>query len=296
MHFPRKVIGACTVLIMALGLSACGGEPKGGVNSFDLNSITADPEIVAMVPGANRESLSVALEIPYPPSVFFDSKNQPVGYEVDVLNALAKVMGVKSVKINNVDFDNILKEVGKGTYDLGASALTVNKERMKTLNMVSYVQLGFLYGTQKGNPRNFDHVAPCGFKVGVAAETDQENYLQSVSQQCLSEGKPAVDIVSDKDQDKLINQVNDGSLDAILAESATVKYAETNHDKFVAAGESFMMAPQGIVTSKTNPALAKAVAAGMQKLIDKGIMKKVLKPWGLDSFVLNYATLNPPLV
>lgn len=249
-----------------------------------------------MVPAENRETLSVALEIPYPPSVFFDNNNQPVGYEVDVLNALAKVMGVKSVKINNVPFDDLLKEVGEGTHDLGASALTVKKERMSTLNMVSYIQLGFLYGAQKGNPKNFDHVSPCGFKVGVATDTDQAKYLEEASQQCTDEGKPGVDIVFDEDQDKMIDQVNSGSLDAILAESATVKYAETNHDNFAAVGESFMMAPHGIVASKNNTQLAQAVEAGIQKLMDKGILKKVLKPWGLNSFVLNYATLNPPLV
>lgn len=249
-----------------------------------------------MLPAEHREEIAIALEIPYPPSVFLDDNNQTVGYEVDVLNALAKIMGVKSVKINNVPFDDLLKQVAEGTHDLGASALTVKKERMVNLNMVSYIQLGFLYGVQKENPKSFNHVAPCGFKVGVATDTDQANYLKEAHQQCLAEGKPGVDIVFDEDQDKMINQVNDGSLDAVLAESATVKYAETNHDNFEAVGESFMMAPHAIVTSKANTALAQAVEAGMQKLMDKGVLKKVLKPWGLNSFVLNYATLNPPLV
>lgn len=291
-----RLVGAACVAMTAVALSSCALAGKSGaMQSYDFNSIKPDPVIAAMVPQANRDTLRVAMDIPYSPAEFFDDNNQPVGYEVDVLKALSKLMGVSELKIADEEFDAIIPKVNDGTYDIGMASMTLNKTRMAQNNMVAYIKSGYIYGTQAGNPNNFDPANSCGLKVATQADTTQAETLQAASDSCVKAGKPAIQIVSDADQDKLVQQVADGTLDAIIGESPIMAYAESRNPKFATIGEAFQVAPQGPVTAKDNPELAKAIQAGLQKMMDTGMLKDVLAPWGEEFIALNYATLNPPI-
>lgn len=294
MKFARSILTFVCALSLLVPLSSC-AKSSGDVESYDIAKIREDAEVSALVPAENREVLRVASYMPYSPAEFYDEKNQPVGYEIDLVRALAKIMGIKNVEITGVEFDDIFPEIEKGTYDLAASALTITKERLANSNMISYITSGYIYATKKGNPKNFDYGKPCGFKIATEANSSQEELLQDLSETCKTNGASPIEIVADKNQDKLIEQVAAGSIDAIIGESVIIKYAETKNENFASTGESFQMAPQGMVVAKGNDALAKAVQAGLQKLMDEGLMDKVLSPWGVESFALNYATLNPPI-
>lgn len=292
----KKISAATGAALLAATLASCSGSTSSaGVKSYNFDSIKADPEIVAMVPQANRDTLRVAMDIPYSPAEFFDSNNQPIGYEVDVLKALSKLMGVSELKISDEDFDAIIPKINDGTYDIGVASMTVNKSRMAQTNMVTYIQAGYIYGTQAGNPNNFDPANACGLKVAAQADTTQAETLQATSDSCVKAGKPAIQIVAEADQDKLVKQVADGTLDAIIGESPIMAYAESRNPKFATIGEAFQVAPQGPAIAKDNIELAKAIQAGLQKMMDTGMLKDVLAPWGEEFIALNYATLNPPI-
>ncbi len=292
----KKISAATGAALLAATLASCSGSnSSAGVKSYNFDSIKPDSEIVAMVPQANRDTLRVAMDIPYSPAEFFDSNNQPIGYEVDVLKALSKLMGVSELKISDEDFDAIIPKVNDGTYDIGMASMTLNKTRMDQTNMVAYIKAGYIYGTQAGNSKNFDPANPCGLKVAAQADTTQAETLQASSESCVKAGKPAIQIVADADQDKLVEQVAAGTLDAIIGESPILAYAESRNPKFATIGEAFQVAPQGPATAKDNPELAKAIQAGLQKMMDTGMLKDVLAPWGEEFIALNYATMNPPI-
>lgn len=292
----KKISAVTGAALLAATLASCSGSnSSAGVKSYNFDSIKPDAEIVAMVPQANRDTLRVAMDIPYSPAEFFDSNNQPIGYEVDILKALSKLMGVSELKISDEDFDAIIPKVNDGTYDIGMASMTLNKTRMDQTNMVAYIKAGYIYGTQAGNSKNFDPANPCGLKVAAQADTTQAETLQASSESCVKAGKPAIQIVADADQDKLVEQVAAGTLDAIIGESPILAYAESRNPKFATIGEAFQVAPQGPATAKDNPELAKAIQAGLQKMMDTGMLKDVLAPWGEEFIALNYATMNPPI-
>ena len=296
MKFTMRLVGAACVAMTAVALSSCAlaGKP-GAMQSYDFNSIKPDPVIAAMVPQANRDTLRVAMELHYSPAEFLDDANQPVGYEVDVLKALAKVMGIKEVQFIDEDFDSIIPKVNEGTDDLGMAALTLNKERLRQGNMVSYVEAGYSYATQRDNPKDFDPVSPCGFTVAAQSDTTQADTLQAASDQCVLIGKSPVTIITEPDQDKLISQVDQGSIDAIIGETPILAYNQAKYQNFEMFGEPFETAPQGPFIAKDNAELAKAVRAGLQKMMDTGMLADVLSPWGEETIALHYATLNPPI-
>lgn len=290
-----RIASALSAAVLCFSISGCAKTSTTDVSSYDISKIHEDSEVSALVPAQYREVLKVASYMPYSPAEFYNEKNEAVGYEIDLVHALAKVMGIKRVEITGVEFDDIFPGLENGTYDFAASALTITKERLSKSNMIAYINSGYIYGTQKGNPKNFDYGNPCGTKIATEANSSQEELLQDLSQTCIKNQANPIEIVADKDQDSLINQVASGSIDAIIGESAIIKYAETKNQNFASLGESFQRAPQGMVVAKNNEALAKATQAALQKLIDQGQLEKVLAPWGVESFALHYATLNPPI-
>lgn len=296
MKSAMKLVAAVCAAAVAVTVSSCTLAGKSGaIQSYDFDSIKPDPVIAAMVPAANRDSLRVAMELHYSPAEFLDDAKQPVGYEVDVIKALAKLMGIKEVQFVDEDFDSIIPKVNEGTDDLGMAALTLNKERMRQGNMVSYVEAGYSYATQRDNPKNFDAVSPCGFTVAVQSDTTQAETLQAASDECVSIGKSPVTIIAEADQDKLISQVAQGSIDAIIGETPILAYNQEKYKNFAMVGEAFETAPQGPFIAKNNLELAKAVRAGLQKMMDTGMLADVLSPWGEEPIALHYATLNPPI-
>lgn len=297
MTIIKKCGAAAAAGALAFALAACTGSSgkSAAVQSYDFDSISADESIAAMVPEKYRDTLKVASDIPYSPAEFFDDDKQAAGYEIDVLKAMAKVMGIKNVEVSDEEFDAIIPKLNDGTYDVSFSSMTLNRGRMQEVNMVAYIQAGFIFGTQKGNPKNFDPISPCGFKVATQADTTQADYIAAVSASCKEMGKKPVAIVADSNQDALMPKVIDGSIDAIIGESPMLAYAQNTNEKFEVVGETFQVAPQGPVTAKNNPELAKAIQAALQKMMDTGLLTEVLAPWGEESIALHYATLNPPI-
>ena len=80
---------------------------------------------------ADQKELRMACESTYAPFVFFDTDaRQPVGFEIDLLNYVAKEMGRKLV-VTNMGFDAIIPSLLSGINDIGASSFTITEERAK---------------------------------------------------------------------------------------------------------------------------------------------------------------------
>ena len=88
--------------------------------------------------GAKEETsgetvFTVASSCDYPPLEYIDDNGNMVGYEIDLLNEIAKVTGVK-FEIYNVAFDGIIAGIQGGQYDIGASGFTVTEDRAQVVN------------------------------------------------------------------------------------------------------------------------------------------------------------------
>ncbi len=79
----------------------------------------------------DQKVLRMACESTYAPFVFFDTETrQPVGFEIDLLEYVAKEMGRK-LEVTNMGFDAIIPSILSGISDIGASSFTITPERAK---------------------------------------------------------------------------------------------------------------------------------------------------------------------
>jgi ABC-type amino acid transport substrate-binding protein len=112
-------ISVTFILAVALILAGCsggGGGDQGGGGSDQ----------------GGGEQITVASDIAYPPFEF--TKNgQPVGFDIDLMNEVAKRADLQ-VEYKNVTFDGIIPGLGNNLYDASISAMTITEEREKQID------------------------------------------------------------------------------------------------------------------------------------------------------------------
>lgn len=81
----------------------------------------------------NRGSLKVGLNPTYMPLEMTNKKGEIIGFEVDILKAMAKAMGVK-LEIVSISYDGLIPSLLTGKFDLIASGMTINQQRNLKVN------------------------------------------------------------------------------------------------------------------------------------------------------------------
>ena len=150
------LVGA--LLVLTLLLAACGSTTTttttpGGTPTLDLK-----------VPGV----LTVGSDTTYPPQEYIDTTaNKAVGFDVDLITAVAKNMGLQ-VNVVTTKFDTIIDDLVNKRFDVVISAVSITPERQKKVDFVPYFNAGESLLVQAGNPKNIKGLSDlCGQSVGV---------------------------------------------------------------------------------------------------------------------------------
>ena len=208
-------------------------------------------EIANLLPDTIRQAgtMVVGTDTTSPPSEYKDSNGKIVGFDVDLFNAVAAVLGV-TADYRESPFDKIIPSVQGGTYDVGMSSFTDNKEREQLVDFVDYFQAGSLWAQRAGSP--VDPNNACGKKVSVQTGTVQDdNELPAMNNACTKAGKPPIEVLRFEGQDEATEAVRNGRVDAMTADYPVTAYAVKNSGgKLAAAGELFKTAPYGWVVAK----------------------------------------------
>lgn len=292
-------LGACSD--PATGSSSDSGSQSSStskITPFDVTTIPASDEVAKMVPAAvkDRGVLRNGASTDYEPAEFLaDDGQTPLGYEIDITRALARVMDLKEGTTETAVFDTILPALGT-KFDIGASSFTITPERLDSVNLVSYIEVGSQYAVAKGNPKKFDPANPCGTTIGVQNGTFQQDYAQELSDACEKKGEKKIEVMPLDLQTDISTKVIGGQYDATLADSPVIGNAVVKSGgQLEQVGDSIESAPQGIAVAKDDEELAKAVQAAMQYLIDNGYLEKILAAYGSQDAALKTAELNPAL-
>jgi polar amino acid transport system substrate-binding protein len=287
-------------------LAACGGKTTETENKkTDVTALSKDDALAAKVPDNIRQKgeLVVATDATYAPNEFSNDGGKTfVGMDIDLGNAIGKVLGLK-VTFVNATFDGILAGVQAGKYDLGMSSFTDRKDREEIVDFVNYFRAGTSIAVKKGNPLGIQSQADlCGKKVAAERGTIQldtvtkdkdEDGNPTLRGQCLKDGKPAPVAVPEPDQNGVNAALIAGRADAFIADSPIVEYQVKQTDgEVVQGGETTDVAPYGIAVPKNAGTLKDAVQGAVQKLIDDGHYAKILETWGLRNGAIDKATIN----
>jgi polar amino acid transport system substrate-binding protein len=213
-----------------------------------------------------------------------------VGFDVDLMNAVASALGLKAEYYLS-EFAKIIPSIQGGTYNVGMSSFTDTKEREQSVDFVTYFSAGILWAQRPDNP--VDPNNACGKKVAVQATTTEEvDELPAKSRACTDAGKPAIDILKFDFQDAATNAVVLGQTDAMSADSPVTAYAiKQSNGKIEPAGQLFDAAPYGWAVEKGSP-LAQSLQKALEHLIQTGQYQKILTNWGVESGAIGTPVIN----
>ncbi len=295
-----KYLAASSIAVLSTSLvAACGGgssSPSAGGSASASASVKADSALAAKVPASVKQDgvISVGSDATYAPSEFLATDNKTVvGFDVDLFNAVAAKLGLKA-QFQNAKFDSIIPGVVSGKYELGVSSFTINAEREKQVNMVSYFSAGTQWFTRKGNPDKVDPNNACGLAIAVQTNTVQFDDLTARSKKCTAAGKPAIKIDSYQGQDTATAAIASGKDAAGLADSPVGAYAvKQTHGQLQLLGAIYDSAPYGYAVPKAQTQFAQAIASAVDSLIKDGTYVKILQKWGVQQGAVTKAEVNP---
>src|SRR5690349_19783690 len=278
----------------ALVLSGCSSKSEEAGPTTAPSTVNAEKvdAIANTVPEAIKSSgkLIVGVNIPYAPNEFKDPSGKIVGFDVDLMNAIAATLGLKA-EYREADFAKIIPSIQGGTFNVGMSSFTDTKEREQSVDFVTYFSAGTQWAQRPDNP--IDPNDACGKRVAVQATPFQEtDELPAKSKACTDAGKPAIAITPFDGQDAATNAVVLGQADAMSADSPVTAYAiKQSNGKLEAAGEIFDAAPYGWPVAKGS-ALAQSLQQALEHLIENGEYERISTDWGVEAGMIDKPVIN----
>lgn len=285
--------------VSSLLLAACGGGSSTTTTSGASGTPatpTKDAALAALVPSSisSDGTITVGTDTTYAPNEFLAADGKTVtGFDIELFTAVAAKLGLKAHYVST-PFPTLINAVLSGKYEIGVSSFTVNAEREKTVDMVSYFSAGTQWATQKGNPAGIQPDQACGKRVAVQKGTVQVDDVTARSKRCTADGKPGITIDQYQGQDQATASVVSGKDDAMLADSPIGAYAvKQAGGKLETLGPIYQAAPYGYVIKKGQGAFARAVSAAVDQLIKDGTYLEILKKWGVQQGAVTGSQLNP---
>jgi ABC-type amino acid transport substrate-binding protein/predicted Ser/Thr protein kinase len=296
-------IAAAVVLVAAVGTfgvlqwrGSRGGDTRPA--SVAESSATPAPvtgavqEIAATVPEDIRKTgrLVIGVNVPYAPNEFKNSSGEIVGFDVDLMNAVAKTLGL-TPDYRETAFESIMPSVSSGSFNAGMSSFTDTKEREADVDFVTYFQAGTLWAQRAGS--TVDPDAACGLKIGVTYASIQETEeVPAKSDQCVAAGVSPIDKVVYTRQDDLTAALIAGEVEAMAADSPVTGFAvKLSGGQLAPAGEIFDTAPYGWPVAKGS-GLAESLRQALEHLMQTGEYKTIATMWGVEKGMIDKPVIN----
>ncbi|MGE4584044.1 MAG: basic amino acid ABC transporter substrate-binding protein [Sphaerochaeta sp.] len=221
----------------------------------------------------------------WPPLEFVDENGEIVGFEIDLVNEIAKTSNV-SITIRNVAWEGIFAGLANGAYDAVASGVSVTEERKKTMAfstpimVITQAILAPISNTSLSNTASLN-----GKTVGVQLGTTGHIFLEDFMKQNPSF---KVTIKAYDEVGFAIEDMLNGNLDGVVTDSVIASdYVLSNPNyanKLKVAGTASDLGqpePIAIAMLKDNTALLSLVNDSLAKIQASGKMDELKKKWNI---------------
>jgi ABC-type amino acid transport substrate-binding protein len=216
--------------------------------------------------------ITVATNANYPPFNSINEKTgQIVGFDIDLMNAIAKKEGLK-VEYVKVDLEPLLQGMAQGKYDAAISALSITAERrQEMLFSTPYFVAGQVVTVRQDDTSITGKDSLTGKIVGV--ETGSTG-AASISQM------PDITIKDYADLTSAWNDLLNGTIDAIVSDNTiALEYVSRNPDKLKIVGTPFSQEDYAIAVAQNNPELLQKINAGLNAVKSEGLLEELYGKW-----------------
>ena len=266
----RGLFPAALVLAVAVALVLLAGCGAGTNESFKGSSGGGDETTGPA--GVVGGKITVASNIAYPPFEF-SPRGKPKGFDIALMNEIAKRAGFKVV-YENVQFDSILRGLDADLFDAAISAMTITNERKQQFSFSDpYFNADqALMVTSDSKVQSIGDLAdaPVGVQAGSTGQIKAEELHKSGQ---IGEIKPYRTI------GEAFTALRSGKVKGVIYDLSAVHSEVKGSDGEIKFVESISTGEQyGIAFPKNSP-LIDPVNQALAEIKQDGTYEKLYKKW-----------------
>jgi polar amino acid transport system substrate-binding protein len=232
--------------------------------------------VLAATPSPVKGSFTYCSDPTFPPMESKTVAGAPVGFDIDMATAIAKLWKVKA-KFVETGFTGLLPGLAAKRCTLVISGIFVTPDRVKTFPAVPYMKSHRALVVQAGNPKKIKGPNDLSGKtVAVQAGTKYEVYLKDLNDQFKTSGRPQFTLQSYPGDTDAIGQLIVGRADAVLTQDTSGAFQKKNNPGKLAIAYLF---PEfdtfGIYYRKGETRLGNGLKSAIKTLKKNGTLKKI---------------------
>ena len=251
-------------------LAACGGQSS--TSSSTTPAASAPASASSAAPAAEGKEYKVAMNAQFPPFESMNSSGQIEGFDVDVMNAIAKEEGFK-VTYHQQAWDGIFASLKAGDNDILISGITITDDRKKEMLFSEpYYKITQVVlvpqGKKIASVEDLKKMDKVGVTIGTTGDLAAQKILGATSEKIIRlENLPL-----------MLKEVETGAVDAVISDSAVVAdYVKKKGDKGFTMVEvpDFTVEYYGIAVRQDDKALMDKINSGLKKIQASGEYDKI---------------------
>lgn len=222
---------------------------------------------------AQNKELVVGSSATYRPFAYENPNKEIVGYDVDIIKAVAQKAGIP-IKIVNTPWTGIFAALNNGDVDLVISGVTINDKRKQSYDFTTpYFEARQLIAVNKdSNVNSLKDLA--GKKIGVVNGSTGDDIASREF------GKTNPDIRRFESTPVVISELVNTGLDAAIGDNGVIAFRVQEHKQLKTVSDaSFPKEFFGIVVKQGNKALLDKLNAGLAAVKADGSYAKIYKKW-----------------
>lgn len=258
----KKSMKILAVAMIAI-LSMCCMAGCGGGNAEDAGG---DQAVV----------YKAGTEPTYAPFDTTDEDGNIIGFDMDLMDAIAKDQGFK-VEYGSFEFDSLLPATESGDIDIIAATMNVTPDRAKKVDFTDkYFDAGKSILVKKDNTTiKSDKDFTKDMKIAAQIGTAEADYVQKLAK----DGKIAKAVILNQTTECIL-QLQNGDIDAIVIDAPVAVYYEGKYAKEIKMLDSLIdPAPMAFAVQKGNTELLDKINAGLKNVTDNGTYDKLVAKW-----------------
>ncbi|MFL5919054.1 MAG: ABC transporter substrate-binding protein [Gaiellaceae bacterium] len=223
-----------------------------------------------------KGSLKYCSDPTFPPMESTTTAGKPVGFDVDMAAAVAKLWKVKA-KFVQTAFPGLLPGLAAKKCHVVISGIFVTPDRLKQFPAVTYMKTHRALVVQAGNPKRIKGPNDLsGKNVAVQAGTKYEEYLKDLNDQFKSSGRGQMNLQSYPGDTDAVGQILVGRADAVLTQDTSGAFQKKEHPGKLALAYLFPETDAfGIYYRPSDKKLGTGLRAAIKTLKKNGTLKKI---------------------
>lgn len=222
---------------------------------------------------AQSRTLVVGSSATYPPFAYENPQKQIVGFDVDIIRAIAQKSGL-SVRVVNTPFVGIFASLQNGDIDLIVSGVTINDRRKQSYDFTApYFEARQLIAVPAGSAaKSLQDLT--GRKVGVVTGSTADDMASRAF------GKTSANIRRFDTTPLIISELVNGGVEAAIGDNGVIAYRVQEHKSLkTVADPSLPKEYFGIVVKQGNAALRDTLNKGLAAIIADGTYARIYRTW-----------------